>query len=143
MTPDLPTPDPPTLTETEPPAESGTSADGDASEEYRRDELETLLEDGAWAEGFETWTAETSLTASEVALLRRHDVFDQLDFYWNPADEGVAYRVPQFSDDLREALATDRDAQELASELESLGGVVSSRLAADYPSRDEPAAGGA
>jgi len=128
---DVPTPDPPTVTDPQSRGQ-GDAFDGDAAEDYHRDELEALLADGAWAESFETWARKTDLTESEVALLVRHGLFDQLDFYWHPDDEAVRYRVPDLSDDAREALATDTDVDTVGSELDVLARLVSERLADDF-----------
>jgi len=133
---DVSPPDPPSLTG--PQSREGYEAidiDEDAGDDYRRDELEAMLADGAWADGFEEWTTRTELTESEFELLVRHGLFDQLDFYWHPVDRAVGYRVPDLSDDAREGLATD--AAEVESELESLGRVVSETLENDYPVQDE------
>ncbi|MDS0280762.1 hypothetical protein [Haloarcula onubensis] len=101
-------------------------------DDYRRDELESILEAGAWADGFEAWAAETSLGESEFELLVRHGLLEQLDFYWDPATEAVEYHLPQFSDDMREALATDADVDEVKGGLDSLGRTVSERLEREY-----------
>jgi len=103
--------------------------------DYRRDELASALEAGVWADGFEAWAAETGLTESEFALLVRHAVLEQLDFYWDPAAETVGYRVPSPSDDVCEGLAADSD--DIEAELDSLARLVSVRLEADGPVRNE------
>ena len=97
---------------------------------YRRDELEELLEAGAWADGFEAWAAGTDLAESEFARLIRHDILEQLDFYWDPVTEEVGYRVPSLPDDASEALSTDPD--DVESELDALARTVSETLESDY-----------
>jgi len=129
---DVSVPDPPPQSQGAPGKgyDAVSPPEADAGDDYRRDELEAMLEDGAWADGFEEWTAETGLRESEFRLLVRHGVIEQLDFYWDPGTEAVGYHVPQFSDDMREALATDVD--EVTTELESLGEVVSETLERKY-----------
>jgi len=133
---DVTVPDPPPLSG--PPlggAYNNVTPPDAGSADYRRDELAGRLEEGAWGDGFEAWAAETSLGESEFALLRRHGVVEQLDFYWDPATERVESRAPSLSDDVREALAAD--AADVESELASLARLVTETLARELPVRSE------
>jgi len=133
MTLDVAVPDPPPLSGPPPGGAYNDVTPPDAGRaDYRRDELATMLEEGAWADGFEEWTAKTGLSESEFALLRRHGLVEQLDFYWDPATERVESRVPSLSDDVREALAAGADPDGVESALDSLSRIVSERLAAAW-----------
>jgi len=112
-----------------------------ATDEYHRDELEGMLEDGVWADGFEEWAAGTTITETEFALLVRHGLIERLDFYWDPVTDEVCYRVPDLPDDTREALAAGTDADEVESELDSLARTVSATLENEYRSHNGEAFG--
>lgn len=122
---DVQRPDPPELTDAES-RNSGLADDPD--EDYRREDIESALADGAWAEGFEQWAAETDLTESEFDLLVRHGLLDQFDFYVGPDSDGVDYHVPTLSDDAHEALGTGADIEGVEAELATLGRVVAETL---------------
>jgi hypothetical protein len=134
---DVPTPDPPSLTgpQSRGHYEAIGDSEDDVGDDYRRAEIESVLADGAWEDGFQEWTTGTDLVESEYDLLVRHGCFETMDFYWHPADDEVGYHIPDLSDDAREALSADVD--EVESELDSLGRVVSEMLENDYLRRDE------
>jgi len=135
---DVQPPDPPSLTGPQSRDKYDTIDAGadEVGDDYRREELEPILADGAWADGFEEWAASTDLVDSEFDLLVRHGLFDQLDFYWDPASDEVGYHVRSPDDDAREALGSD-DADDIESELDSLARIVSETLENDYLLRDE------
>ena len=120
---DSQTPDPPELTDSET-GDSGPSG----GEDYHRDDIEAALADGAWAEGFEEWRAETDLDDSEFDLLVRHGLLEQFDFYIGPDTDGVDYHVPTLSDDAHEALGSGADVERIEAELAALGRVVAETL---------------
>ena len=133
---DVPVPDSPKLSGPPPGAAYSTVSTPEmGGDDYRRDDLAAVLDEGAWADGFEAWAAGTELTESEYALVRRHDLVERLDFYWDPVTEDVGYRAPSLSDDVREALAADTDPDDIEAELASLARTVSERLEADYLDR--------
>ena len=132
---DVQPPDPPSQTDEQArTTDEATDASEAADEDYRRDEIEAVLADGAWVEGFEEWTAGTDLVESEFDLLVRHGVFDQFDFYWDPSGDQVDYHAPTPSDDVREALGPAAD--DVESELDALGRVIAETLENEYLVRD-------
>jgi len=135
---DMQPPDPPTLTgPNSRDRYEAIAIDEEVSDDYRREELEAILADGAWADAFEEWAASTDFAESEVELLERHGLFEQLDFYWHPGEDEVGYRVPDLSDDAREALSSTLKLDVVNAELDSLARVVSETLENDYLIRDE------
>lgn len=128
---DVPTPDPPSLTDSQPRG----APDADAGEDYRRDQIAAVFEAGAWNEAFEAWAEQTWLSESEFDLLEAHDCFETMDFYWDAGTEAVGYHIPDLSDDAREALGSD-DAGDVESELAALGQVVAETLAEQYHTGD-------
>ncbi|PSP63062.1 hypothetical protein BRC76_03730 [Halobacteriales archaeon QH_8_67_36] len=132
---DVQPPDPPSQTDEQArTTDEVTDASEAADEDYRRDEIEAVLADGAWVEGFEEWTAGTDLVESEFDLLVRHGVFDQFDFHWDPSGDQVDYHAPTPSDDVREALGPAAD--DVESELDALGRVIAETLENEYLVRD-------
>lgn len=75
------------------------------SEDFYREDLEELLEEGAWREGFEEWTEYTDLAEGEFRILDRLELFRAFDFYWDPVESRLRYDAPTIPDDW-----CDRDA---------------------------------
>ena len=135
---DVPVPNPPSLHGPQPRGEYsaiGTPVD-EPEDDYRREEVAEILETGAWHDAFEEWTTQTGLVRSDFDLVMEHGLVDEFDFYWNPATDEVGYRAPTLpaavSDDL-----TVGDVDEIESELDLLGRLVSEMLENDYLLRDE------
>lgn len=135
---DVPVPDPPTLSgpQSRGDYESiGTPAD-DPGDDYRREEIADVLEDGAWADAFEKWADETDLSAAEFELVARTGLVDEFDFFWDPATDDVGYRAPTLRDADRADMPTT-EADDVDDELDALGRVVSETLENDYLLRDD------
>ncbi|MFC6975391.1 hypothetical protein ACFQL1_13210 [Halomicroarcula sp. GCM10025709] len=135
---DVTVPDPPSLSGPQPRDDyDGIDApEEEPEDDYRREEIAEVLADGAWADGFEEWTTQTGLTETEFDVIREHGLLAGLDFYWDPASGEVGYRAPTLSAAARGAI--DRaDADEIDSELDTLGRVVSETLENDYLVRNE------
>lgn len=105
----------------EPPAPpSLNTAGGDdttsvADADYRREELATLLDDGAWEDAFTAWAADSSLSATQWQVIRDLDLIDQFDFFWDDVADRVGYHAPGLPENWRE--------QNLHPELDSWGAV--------------------
>ena len=110
------------------------ATDEELTDDYRREELRGVLEEGAWRDAFEEWAEHTLLTDAEFETVLDRGLFDRLDLYWEPSSGEVGYRAPTLSDDTREAF-DDPDGVE--AELDSLGRVLSEVLENDYLRRDE------
>lgn len=135
---DVEVPDPPSLHGPQPRGDYeaiAEPADGSA-DDYRREELETFLRDGAWADAFAEWAEHTFVSVEEFETVRRFGLLDRFDFYWDPATDEVGYRAPVLPEEARAAFEDD-DADAIDAELDSLGRVVSEVLESDYLLRDE------
>ncbi|MDY6818832.1 MAG: hypothetical protein SVG88_09235 [Halobacteriales archaeon] len=108
-------PDPPELQEMDPNEYEDAEVVGDT--DYRRDELETFLQEGAWEEAWETWTRDTDLTEEEWAIVEELGLLSDFDFFWDSFAERVGYHAPGIPEDWQE--------RDLHSALDSWGAVSS------------------
>ncbi|GAB7120258.1 hypothetical protein JCM9743_27230 [Natrinema sp. JCM 9743] len=83
MTLEVEPPEPPELEFVDPNEyeDATISADGTAEIDYRREELQAFLEDGAWVDAFDEWRADTALEAAEYEIARDLDLFAGFDFF--------------------------------------------------------------
>ncbi|MFB6309420.1 MAG: hypothetical protein ABEH35_08830 [Haloarculaceae archaeon] len=132
---DVDPPEPPSLDTTRNAEEyDDVSVSGD---EYRRDELEQFLEDGAWVEAFEEWAADTDLTAEQFAVIRDLGLIAEYDFFWDDFAGRVGYHAPGLPEDWNERdLHPDIDSwgtvSAINAALTELGQVVSEVLKDEY-----------
>ena len=132
---DVPAPDPPRL---DPGVDASQYDDAEVQgEDYRREELDGFLRDGAWAEAWERWAEDTELTAAEFAVADDLGLFEQFDFFWDDFADRVGYHAPGLPEDWRERdLHPDLDSWSTVSSINAslteLGQVVSEVLKADY-----------
>jgi hypothetical protein len=68
-------------------------------DDYRREELEEFLEDGAWADAFDEWAAHTDLGEDEFAIARDLDMLEEFDFFWDSFADRVGYHAPGIPED--------------------------------------------
>jgi hypothetical protein len=71
-------------------------------EEYRREELQAFLDDGAWADAFEMWAEGTDLDESEWRIVRDLELTREFDFFWDDFADRVGYHAPGLPEDWRE-----------------------------------------
>ena len=105
--------------------------------DYRRDELETFLRDGAWAESFEQWAERTDLDEREFETARDLDLFSEFDFFWDDFADRVGYHAPGIPEDWQERdIHPDLDSWNAVSSINAslteLGQVVCDVLEGDY-----------
>jgi hypothetical protein len=110
------------------------SVDGD---DYRRSELATALDDGAWEQAFDEWAAHTDLDREEWVIVEDLDLVREFDFFWDSFAGRVGYHAPGLPENWRERdLHPDLDSWETVSginaALTELGQTVCDVLAADY-----------
>ena len=135
MTLDVPVPEPPRL---EPGLDANQYEDTEVrGDDYRREELDAFLRDGAWADAWTRWAADTRLTEAEYAIAADLGLFAQYDFFWDDFADRVGYHAPGLPEDWRERdLHPDLDAWSTVSSINAslteLGQVVSEVLKADY-----------
>ena len=95
------TPTPPSLADDVDPNEyDDAEIVGDT--DYRREELGELLRDGAWADAFELWVSETSLTEDEWRIVLDMELLSQFDFFWDDFADRVGYHAPGLPEDWKE-----------------------------------------
>lgn len=132
---DVETPRPPELDETIDASEYD-DVDVDTAE-YRRDELEDYLHDGAWEKAFDEWSEQTDLDEEAFDVVTDLGLFRQFDFFWDDFAQRVGYHAPGLPEDWREReLHPDLNSWDTVSGINAgmaeLGGVVSETLKADY-----------
>jgi hypothetical protein len=108
--------------------------DRELTDDYRREELEAVLRDGAWQDAFEEWAEQAQLTSEEFGTAVELGLIERFDLYWDPSTDEVGYLAPTLTDEEREAF---EDPEGVDAELDSLGRVVSETLENDYLLRDE------
>lgn len=134
---EVPAPDPPSLHGPQPRGEYEAIDNpvAEPGDDYRREELEAILADGAWADAFDEWAAGAGLSVDAYEVLVEHDAFEDLDFYWDATTDEVGYVTPSLSDDVRDRVSGEVD--DVEDELDDLARVVSETLENDYLLRDE------
>ncbi|WP_435184391.1 hypothetical protein [Halobellus sp. EA9] len=73
---------------------------GDA--DYRRDDLEALLRDGAWEDAFVEWRESTDVTEAEWEVVLDLDLLSHFDFFWDDFADRVGYHAPGIPEDWKE-----------------------------------------
>lgn len=118
-------------------------------QDYRRDEIEETLADGAWEEGFSQWTEHTDLTEDEYQIVTDLGLLEEFDFFWDAFAGRVGYHAPGLPEDWKErSIHPDLDSWEKVSSINAslteLGQVVSEVIKdrnpeweADYEAPDE------
>ncbi|MFB6299839.1 MAG: hypothetical protein ABEH65_06210 [Halobacteriales archaeon] len=132
---DVEMPDPPELNAVDPNEYDDTEVVGDT--DYRRDELETFLNDGAWLEAWDQWTAHTELTEDEWTIVQDLGLIDRFDFFWDSFAERVGYHAPGIPEDWQErdlhpSLDTWEVASSINASLTELGQIVCDVLKDEY-----------
>lgn len=97
---DVEVPDPPTLEGIDPNEYEDAEVVGDT--DYKRDELEEFLHEGAWEDAFEQWAAETEMSESDFEIMVDLEMIEQFDFFWDAFAERVGYHAPGIPEDWKE-----------------------------------------
>jgi hypothetical protein len=132
---DVSVPDPPELEAHDPNEYEDAEVVGDT--DYRRDELEQFLREGAWQRAFEQWAAETDIDADTFDIIVDLEMIDRFDFFWDSYAERVGYHAPGIPEDWKEReYHPDIDSWGVASGINAamteLGQVVCDVLKDDY-----------
>ena len=104
---DVEVPDPPDLSNRGMPREFEWQEETLGSEDFYREDLEDLLQEGAWKEGFNEWTEYTNLEEEHVRIVSDLGLFQAFDFYWDPTEDRLRFDAPVISDDWQERDATE------------------------------------
>lgn len=139
-------PEPPTLVAVDPNQYEDTTVGGTGNEdaaddvtedEYRRDDLEKFLREGAWEEAFEEWAATSDLDAEEWRIVEEMGLVDRFDFFWDDFADRVGYHAPGIPEDWKERdLHPDLDSWSTVSGINAglteLGQIVCETLKEEY-----------
>ncbi|GAA0231059.1 hypothetical protein ACFFQF_14475 [Haladaptatus pallidirubidus] len=104
---------------------------------YRREELETFLHEGAWEESFDQWVEHTELEKREFETALDLDLFDEFDFFWDDFADRVGYHAPGIPEDWKEReIHPDIDSWNAVSSINAslteLGQIICDVLEAEY-----------
>jgi hypothetical protein len=136
---DIEVPEPPDLSNRGTPREFEQQEETLGSEDFYREDIEDLLQEGAWKEGFNEWTEYTNLDEAQVRLVSGLGLFQAFDFYWDPTEDRLRFDAPTISNDWRERDATESLDSSTVSmidgELDDLGQAVHEMLE-DYLERN-------
>ncbi|WP_049925103.1 hypothetical protein [Halopiger goleimassiliensis] len=130
-------PDPPELEFVDPNEYEDATVAADDEVDYKREELQGFLEEGAWEEAFEQWRAETDLAEREYEIARDLDLFAAFDFFWDDFADRVGYHAPGIPEDWQEReyhpdLDTWGTVSAINAELTSFGQIVCDVLKEEY-----------
>jgi len=111
--------------------------------DHRREEIETVLEDGAWERALHEWADHTDWDETDFEIARDLGLFEAFDFSWDPDGERIEYRTPEVPDDWQERdLHPALDSWTVVSKIDGgmadLGRVVSEILRAEYVDWESP-----
>ena len=70
--------------------------------DYRREELEAFLTDGAWERAFEQWTVDVTVDERVFDIMRDLEMFGRFDFFWDSHADRVGYHAPGIPEDWKE-----------------------------------------
>jgi hypothetical protein len=93
-------PDPPELAEVDPNEYDDAEIVGDT--DYKRNEIETFLHEGAWERAFNEWAEHTDLDESEYQIATELSLFEEFDFFWDGFADRVGYHAPGIPEDWKE-----------------------------------------
>jgi hypothetical protein len=132
---DVDPPEPPELNPAQDVADYDDADPGGA--EYRREELQEFLEDGAWEEAFDQWAALTDLDETAFGVVRDLGMVQEFDFFWDSFATRVGYHAPGLPENWRERdIHPNLDSWDAVSGINAamaeLGGVVSETLGEEY-----------
>lgn len=140
MADDIEVPEGPDLSNRGMPREFEWAEETLGSEDFYREDIEDLLQEGAWKEGFNEWAEYTSLQADHLRIVGALDLFKAFDFYWDPTEDRLRFNAPTIPDDWEDRPETeelDSSAVSLIDgELDDLGRAVQEILE-DYIVRDD------
>ncbi len=133
---DVERPDPPSLN-TEIDAAQYDDAEVSGADDYRRDELQKFLNEGAWADAWTDWTRSTQLTEEEFRIAQELELLSEYDFFWDDFANRVGYHAPGIPEDWQTRdyhpdLNTWETVSAINAALTELGQIVSDILKDNY-----------
>lgn len=105
--------------------------------DYRREELQEYLNEGAWERAFGEWAEHSDLDESQWTVVTDLELTQQFDFFWDDFADRVGYHAPGLPEDWKERdIHPDLDAwgtvSSINAELTELGRTVSDMLKEEY-----------
>jgi hypothetical protein len=131
---DVDPPDPPELAAVDPNEYEDAEVAGG---EYRRDDLEALLREGAWEDAFSEWADTTDMDEDDWRIALDLDLVSRFDFFWDDFADRVGYHAPGLPEDWKERdLHPDLDSWGTVSAINAglteLGQIVCETLKEEY-----------
>jgi len=87
---DVDSPEPPELAAVDPNEYEDAEVAGG---EYRRDDLEALLHEGAWEDAFSEWSDTTDMDEEDWAIAVDLGLVSRFDFFWDDFADRVGYHA--------------------------------------------------
>lgn len=113
---DIEPPEPPELQDTNP--EEYEDAEVVADSDYRRDELESFLNEGAWEQAWNQWREQTGMTERQWDIVEDLGLMEHFDFFWDSFADRVGYHAPGLPEDWKERnVHPDLDSWEAVSSI--------------------------
>lgn len=105
--------------------------------DYRREELDAFIQDGAWTRAFNEWAEHTDVTPDEWQIVLDLGLLREYDFFWDDFANRVGYHAPGIPEDWRERnLHVDLTSWGMVSSINAglteLGQTVSDLLKTEY-----------
>ena len=97
---DVDIPDPPELEAFDPTEYEDATVTGET--DYRRDDIEAYLQDGAWERAFEEWLDDVDFETETFEIMRDLGLFRRFDFFWDSHANRVGYHAPGIPEDWKE-----------------------------------------
>lgn len=130
---DIDVPSPPDLTNRGDSAQFDPVNAAGSAVDQRRQELESILRDGAWLEAWEEWAQYTDLSEADVERAEEMGLFGSFDFFWDTEDDRLRYVTPTVPDEWDDRTgAGDVSASIARTELADLGRTVAETIASHY-----------
>jgi hypothetical protein len=106
-------------------------------DDYRREELEQFLADGAWADAFDEWTRDAEVDEEDWRIAVDLDLPARFDFFWDDFADRVGYHAPGIPEDWKTRdLHPDLDSWSTVSAINAglteLGQIVCETLKREY-----------
>jgi hypothetical protein len=93
-------PSPPELQAMDPNEYDDTQVVGET--DYRRDEVEEFLHDGAWERAFDQWAEDIDMDESEWQIVLDLELIERFDFFWDSHADRVGYHAPGIPEDWKQ-----------------------------------------
>ena len=106
-------------------------------DDYRREELENLMADGAWGDAFDEWSGGAEMDEADWRIVLDLEMLSHFDFFWDDFADRVGYHAPGIPEDWKTRdLHPDLDSWSTVSAINAglteLGQIVCETLKQEY-----------